>query len=118
MKQLAVIVLVLAALLIAESAIAAALGLSVGTMLFIFVASVATRVVALVTGTTFMYAFHHYYAFVFAMFAVINIVLSLIPALLVLLVLRRKPIASYAIAAIWCTFYVACLFVLFPLTRS
>jgi hypothetical protein len=118
MKRLSVIVLVLAALLIAASAIAAALGLGNGTILLISVASMATKVVAMLTGTKFMYAFHHYYAFVFAVFAAINIVLFLIPAVLALVVLRRKPAASYGIAAIWCTFYVACLFVLFPLTRS
>jgi len=118
MKRLPVAVLVIAALLVAISAVAAALGFGDGTILFLSVGSAALRVVAMVTRTQFMYAFHHYYAAACAVSVVINMVLYLVPAAPALLVLRHKPVASSGVAAIWCAFYVACLFVLFPVTRS
>lgn len=48
---------------------------------------------------------------------VLNLVYFLIPAVPAWLVLRKRwPRTSAGVSALWCIFYVACLFILFPAT--
>jgi len=114
MKSLPVAVLVVAALLVAVSVVAAVHGASDGTTLFLAVGSVALRLVANVALPTYT---HQHYELALAVAVLLNLVLFLIPAVSIFLVLhKRKPFASACTTAIWCTFYIACVLVLFPVT--
>ena len=107
-------VLVVAALLVAVSVVAAVHGASDGTMAFIAVAALAMSSVAKITSP--MYA-HHHQSVVLAVAVLFNVVIFLVPAVPAFLVLRkRRPIASLCTTVIWCAFYVACILVLFPIT--
>lgn len=85
-----------------------------GTVLFQNVVLGAWAAIARVSSD--IYADRHHAA-VWLTALVFNLALFVIPAAVAWLVFHeRKPLASSLIIVAWCTFYVACLFVLFPAT--
>ena len=115
MKNLPVVALAIAVVLVAVSVVAPfhGVGTSNGTILFAAVGSVALRLVSKVALPTYS---HQHHVLALSVAIVLNIFLFLIPAVPAFLALRKhRPVASSCISAIWCAFYIACLLVLFPL---
>jgi len=82
-----------------------------GTILFQFVVLGAWGIVASVSSGTFADQHHE---IVWPIAVLVNVVLFLLPVLPVWLIGRRKPNAASILLLLWCSFYLAALFVLFP----
>lgn len=85
-----------------------------GTVLYQFVVLGAWGVVAAVTSGRYA-DLHHGPVWVVAL--LINVICFLVPAWLFWLAARRRwPSAVEVGIGLWCAFYIACLFILFPAT--
>jgi hypothetical protein len=85
-----------------------------GTLLFQLVALGAWGIVAAITSGAYADANHPW---VWSVALVLNLALFLIPAFIIWLTGRKRwPVACSVTLGVWCAFYLASLFVLFPAT--
>jgi hypothetical protein len=114
MKYPATITLIVVTVLVALSTGALYAVTGYGTMLFQLVMLGAWGAVAKIASPA--YADNHALPLVAATL-VLNLVYFLVPAVAAWLALRKRwPRVSSTVSALWCIFYVACLFILFPAT--